>query len=230
MSKLKQENFADEWQIYFDVSQSQQKIDSAKTARLQRPISLKIIKAANLIKNGSKLLDVGCGGKNNKYFREDSEEMGFEYYGVDPFNQTQEMNIAAIEKCMDGQTDLSTLNNVLNTIPEESIRNSVLKQCRNALNPETGILVVLTYEGSKLSSELKEEERTGVEIKELTPTKTRDGWQNRKPTEAYVKEVEAVFQNVKYISTLGAKIIVASMNPDLDIDLKKRIKEEKKQK
>lgn len=216
VNKMTLNNLSNIWNIYKDIETGNQKISSAKTARVQVPRTFKVIKLANLIKNGKMLLDIGCGN-GNKEFSQEAELLGFDYNGCDPYNKTKEDNLQSIKKCMEGNTDLVTLNNVLNTIAEKESRLSVLAQADNALNKESGILLVLIYEGQKISSEVKKEKETGIKLKELTPIETRDGFQNRMKTEMYVSEVKEVFANVSLLSVDGVKLIAASQSEELDI-------------
>ena len=210
-----------------DGSKVEQKIPSARTARLQRPKTIQIIKDAKLFKGEPKLLDVGCGS-GNAYFKGDMEDLGVNYNGCDLYNQPKETNLSTIKSCMNGGADIVTLNNVLNTIAERDVRKSVLEQCKNGLNGELGIALILTYEGEKNSAEKKWEKENNQKISELTPTPTRDGWQNRMKTDKYLEEISEVFPNVKLVSMSGAKVIVASNNPELDLDLKKRVEKKSK--
>lgn len=196
-----------EWSVYLS-EETGQEITSAKTARMQRPRTFKVIESLNFEK-GSILLDVGCGN-GNAIYQEAIESIGLDYNGCDPFNKSTKENMNSIKKCMNGKTDIVTLNNVLNTVSQEEIRNSILKQCKNALNKETGLLFVLIYEGT-LS---KQEKDSGMTLKTMTPKKTRDGWQNRWKTEKYFEEVSSVFENVKIVTLKNVKVIMASRNPN----------------
>lgn len=216
VNKMTLNNLSSIWNIYKDIEKGNQKISSAKTARSQIPRTFKVIKTANLIKNGEILLDIGCGN-GNKEFSKEAKLLGFDYNGCDPYNKTREENLQSIKKCMEGKANLVTLNNVLNTIAEKESRLSVLNQADNALDKESGLLLVLIYEGQKISSEVKKEKETGIKLKELTPIKTRDGFQNRMKTEMYVSEVKDVFTNVCLLSVNGVKLIAASQSEELDI-------------
>lgn len=226
-ASIKKESISQIWDTYYDKELSNQEITSASTARLQRPRTLKVMREANLIEQGNILLDVGCGS-GNKYFKEENIDMGFDYNGCDPFNQSKEKNLESIEKCMNSNSNIVTLNNVLNTIKEKDVRLSILSQCENALNEENGVLLILIYEGSKTVSEKRIELETMIKLKELSPLKTRDGWQNRSPISSYLSEVEQVFDFVKLISVNGVKLIVAAKNENIKLDLKEKIKEMKK--
>ncbi len=206
-----------------------QEISSANTARLQIPKTTNIIKETGIYKGDKVLLDVGCGSKNER-FKKSVEDLGIEYNGCDLYNQKKETNLASIKRCMNGGANLVSLNNVLNTIAEESVRKSVLEQCKQALSSEDGIALILTYEGERNSKEKKWELESGQKIEKLTPIQTRAGWQNRMKTSEYLDEVKAVFGNVKQISLSGTKIIVASVNPSLNLDLKKQVRKNSKNK
>lgn len=213
----KEDNTIDQvWDIYTQ-NNIEQSVSSAKTARIQIPRSYKFIEEQKLNENKPILLDIGCG-IGNKEFSEKLNNLGVQYHGCDPFNQTQENNLKSIKTCMNGKADLVTLNSVLNTIPEKEVWNGILKQAENALNPETGLLTVVIYEGEKLSSEKKREKEEEIKI-EMTPIKTRDGWQNRMKTAEYLPEVKKVFPNSRLISIPNGKAIVASKNPNLDLTL-----------
>ncbi len=206
-----------EWNVYNTPEKTEQAITSAGTARAQKPRTLKMLSATKLVKNGKILLDIGCGHRN-ELFEEGLISEGFDYNGCDPFNKTKEYNLKSIHKCMNGNADLVTLNNVLNTISEKEIRKSVLKQAENALNKESGYLVILIYEGTRT----KEEAKNKTPLNELKPIKTRDGFQNRMKTERYLEEVKSVFPHSKIVNVNGAKFIVASKNLNSELDLKKR--------
>lgn len=212
------------WDLYF-ADLKKQEHDSKETARKQLPRTLKIMEATGLSDNQPKLLDLGCGKENEKYMAP-LVAKGVEYYGCDPFNQSREVNSAAIDACMDGQADIVVINNVLNTIKEKEVWNDILLQAKNAVNPETGRVLIVTYEGEKLAAEKKREVETGIKMERLTPTETRDGWQNRFKTEEYLDAVRSVFPNVRFenMTSDGGKVIAAAINPELNLDLKQMAK------
>ncbi|MCY9861414.1 methyltransferase domain-containing protein [Vibrio coralliirubri] len=213
------------WDLYFAKVEQKQEHDSKNTARRQLPRTLKIMEATGLSDGQPKLLDLGCGRDNEKY-KESLIEQGVNYFGCDPFNQKLEVNSKAIESCMDGQADIVVINNVLNTIKEKEVWKDILLQAHNAVNPETGRVLIVTYEGEKLSSEKKQELDTGVKMTRLTPTQTRDGWQNRFKTEEYLDAIREVFPNVRFenLSGDGGKVIAAAINPALSLELKQMAK------
>lgn len=201
------------WDVYFGKESIKQKVNSSKTARKQKPKTLKLLKLFQLIKRKElKLLDIGCGDKN-ELFKEATLSLNYHYDGCDPFNKSLEENKSAILNKMNGQSDVVTLNNVLNTIAEPEIRASVLLQCHNALNEESGVLFICIYEGQKT----EEEKERGLSLSELEPKLTRDGWQRRAKTEVYLSEVESIFENVIMKTIAGTKIIMATKNPDFSL-------------
>lgn len=189
------------WDIYFKNLKIQE-ISSSNTARLQVPKTFKIIESISNNMKISKLLDIGCGSKNSA-FSEKVRSLNINYYGCDPFNKSKKENMNSILKCMNGQSNVVTLNNVLNTIKEPEVRKLVLEQAKNALSDD-GILIMCFYEGSYLAHEDK--------TKPLTPTVTRDGWQNRFKTEEYETEVKSVFEYVVLKNFKGSKFLIASKN------------------
>lgn len=221
---INKKSISDVWSIYFSNSNSQS-ITSENTARNQIPSSFKLIE---ILKNKEKkiLLDIGCGSGNQK-FEEKLKSLNIIYHGCDPFNKSQKENQNVIHKCMNEQSDIVTLNNVLNTIPEKDVWTSILKQAKNALNPESGVLITLIYEGEKLQSEKKQEIETGIKMNSLTPIKTRDGWQNRMKAESYLEAIQKVFPNTQLLKIFGKKYIVSSVNPKLDLKQNFKFKEQK---
>lgn len=214
----------DIWGVYTgeDMVQS---ISSAGTARLQMPRTYQIIKELDIQKEGALLLDIGCGNGNER-FASELAVFGVDYNGCDPFNKSQLENIDSISKCANGKSDIVTLNNVLNTIPEKKVWIDILNQAKDAANDD-GLVMILIYEGEKLSSEKRIEKETGNKI-DLFPIKTRDGWQNRMKAKEYMDTIKSVFKNSKLINTNSGKIILASNN--LEMDLSKYKKQTKKNK
>lgn len=212
----------DIWGLYL-AQDNNQEISSANTARIQTPRTVRYLQSSNLKTEGKILLDIGCGIGNER-LRQEIEKMGIEYNGCDPFNKSKDFNLKSIKRCMNGQADLVTLNNVLNTIKEEDVWKGILEQAKNALKDDTGVLTVLIYEGEKNSREKALAKETGKKI-ELTPIKTRDGWQNRMKAEKYLPVIQEIFPNSKIVTNLGIKMIVASKNPNLNLE--KEMKQQK---
>lgn len=195
---------------FYETLNSCQSFTSKKTARCQIPKSIKIIRNLNFQKN-QKLLDIGCGSSNFLYKKE-VESIGLKYYGCDPFNKLQSENLKSISACNNGNAHIVTLNNVLNTIKEKNIWIEILNQAKMAVNKDNGKVLILTYEGAKLSEELKKEIETGKKMKKLMPTETRDGWQNRMKTEEYLPYVNEVFPEARIYRNNGVKIIIVDYN------------------
>ena len=172
------------WNSYYEPETINQTISSASTSRSQLPRTAKFIQNFNLQRKGETLLDIGCGHKNEKFI-EFLNNLGFDYYGCDLFNQPANVNHKAIEHCKNGNADIITINNVFNTIKEDEIIISLLEQAKNALNNEHGILNILTYEGEKNKNDKKLEEEAGKKLP-LQPIETRDGYQRRQKTEEYM--------------------------------------------
>ena len=91
---------------------------------------------------------------------------------------------------------------------------------------DKGLLLIIVYEGEKTKEERNVEKDTGAKIKNLTPIKTRDGWQNRMKAEDYLTEIKDVFPNTILVSKNGSKMLVSSK--DLDFDLKSKFNKKKK--
>lgn len=92
---------------------------------------------------GQKVLDYGCGKYYNsqKFF----ESNGFEYYGYDPYNRTEQENHIAMANTPCG---IVICSNVLNVIPDEDIIRDVIRNCLNAVCYK-GIAVFTVYEGNR---------------------------------------------------------------------------------
>lgn len=205
------------WDIYLE-NKIEQSETSAKTARVQVPRSVKMIEAFGIQDDYKKVLDIGCGS-GNKPNKEAIESLGMDYKGCDPFNKTKEENMASLKDRWQGQTDLVTLNNVLNTVPEKTVRQGILKQAKDAMKNDKGLLMVVVYEGEKTKEEKELEKESGNKLTSLSPIKTRDGWQNRMKTQDYMDEIQEVFPNSLMVTKNGSKAIVASKDPDLNLEL-----------
>lgn len=97
---------------------------------------------------GTSILDVGCGKYNtNKHFANDN---GFAWFGIDPYNRTQEYNAISLTALSDycGAPDIIMLNNVLNVIAESNVMMDVLHQVYDYADKNTDVYVTI-YEGDK---------------------------------------------------------------------------------
>jgi hypothetical protein len=109
-------------------------------------------KAYKLIKDkypiASLIFDYGCGKYNtNKDF---AEECGYEWQGYDPYNRTEDENIACIRRL--GQypmyPEAIMCNNVLNVLENSNIINNVLCDISHYAGKDTDIYITI-YEGDK---------------------------------------------------------------------------------
>lgn len=207
----------DVWSIYLNQDVDQQ-ISSKNTARIQKPRTLKMIKNMKLNQGTVTLLDIGCGIGSDIFSSELKDlNQNIVYYGCDPFNKTKEDNLRSIISCSGGKSDIVTLNNVLNTIPEPEVWDNILNQAKDAVNEDSGVVMILIYEGEKNSKEKAFEKESGEKVP-LTPIKTRDGWQNRMKAEKYINNISKTFPNNKLIRTSAGKVILASVNKALDLN------------
>ncbi len=88
--------------------------------------------------------------------------------------------------------DVVLLSNVLNVVREQSVRRRILEQAKELL-ADQGQLIITVFEGSLLASE----KSLGLKRAEMKEILTRDGWQNRWKTKAYLNEVAEVFHSVE---------------------------------
>ena len=153
-----------------------QEITSAQTSRSQLPASFKKIDNTDGWKPNTINMDIG-GGK----FEQGTEflsERGVQNFVYDPFNRTKEQNDSAVDNAAFGKSDTVTVNNVLNTIPDQDNQKLVLQQAENALKLG-GKMYMINFEG----------DRSGV------GKQTRDGFQQNKRPNDYLPLVREVFPN-----------------------------------
>lgn len=97
---------------------------------------------------GTSILDIGCGKYDtNKQF---SNENGFTWFGIDPYNRTEIYNTESIRAMYDycEYPDIIMLNNVLNVIAETNVLMDVLGQVYDYAADDTDIYITI-YEGDK---------------------------------------------------------------------------------
>jgi hypothetical protein len=208
----------DIWLEYKIPSTHKQEYTSKNTARMQMPRVFRLLDTLRKECLGNRLLDIGCGNKN-QLFKASVEKLGFLYFGCDLFNKSKSENLQAIKYRANGQSDVVVLSNVLNTIKEEEVRLRVLRQCENALAPRKSLLIISVYEGALTSLEKIENKP----VNELTPIKTRDGWQNRFKTERYLEQITSVFPNTLLLKTQFGKFVLSTK--DNEISLKTLIRQ-----
>ncbi len=151
----------------------EQKYKSAKTSINSGRLPAIVRIWEDSIHMDASILDYGCGKFDNT--REYLEARGFEYYGYDPYNRSDQENQLAMEKY---DYDYAILSNVLNVIAEEKIRLKILREIKEHLKPN-GVLYIKIYEGDG-SGEMKVDER-------------RNSCQLNKKTREYLPEVGKVF-------------------------------------
>lgn len=192
----------DIWNNYKNYNNEKQEFCSAGTARNTVPKTMHFIKSLDY---KGVMLDLGCGKHNGKYETE-VKNAGWEYLALDPYNKTYEHNHSVITFIEGNKVDLVCINNVFNTIKEESIWIDILKQAHYSLKAG-GTVTIAIYEGELLSSE----KASGMTRKELCPIETRDGWQNRYKTEKYLERVQEVFPNASIVKGRGFnKLIIGT--------------------
>lgn len=191
-----------------DKEQLKQKFESKLTSRKQIPRTAHILNSERLVTPSTILLDLGCG-KFSDLMGNFVRSQGGVYYGIDPYNVTKEVNLAAIESCAGGKTDVVTISNVLNVIKEKEIQSHIIEQAHDALKLNGSILVVI-YEGVRNKTEKQLEITHGVKT-DMTPIITRDGFQQRKKTEYYLPVVKQFFPLAEIVTfnKNGGKAIIA---------------------
>ena len=94
------------------------------------------------------ILDIGCGKYDtNMNF---ATEHDFIWFGIDPYNRTEEYNNGTIETMYDwcNAPDIIMCNNVLNVLESKNVIDSVLKQVYDYAGDNTNIYITI-YEGNK---------------------------------------------------------------------------------
>ena len=129
--------------------------------------------------SGSRNLDLGGGGYDlgSDWLKENK---GIENFVVDKYWKTEEQNTNILKQFKNNPADSVTINNVLNVIKEEEVRNTLIQDSFKYLKPNRKAYFQI-YEGE------------GTDIGSGIGRETRDGWQNYKKTEGYVKEIEEVY-------------------------------------
>ena len=181
------------WECY--TNKNTQEFTSKKTARVQLPrISSYFTEDTKVV------LDIGCGGIKNIKLKKYLEDLGYVYYGIDPFNIAESTNLSIIEEITSLKADIIILSNVLNTIKEPKVWRDILLQASLCMH-ETSELLITVYEGELTSTEKKEG-------KDKSPIVTRDGYQNRMLLKEYLPHILKVFPNT---TILPKKIIRSTL-------------------
>ena len=158
-----------------------QEFTSAKTSinANKLPRTFSILQKMNVIKEGYVIADIG-GGKFDNAIDWASKNYNANLFVFDPYNRSTEYNQNSMNHIANGQSDIVTVNNVLNVIKESDHRLLVLVQAYDALKTG-GKAYILIYEGDS----------TGIG----SATQGNKSWQNNLKTKAYLDEVKYVFGN-----------------------------------
>lgn len=142
-----------------------------------------------------KILDYGCGKFDNT--KEFFKDLGYGYYGYDPYNRDEKENEEAMANT---DYDYAMLSNVLNVIAEKRVRLQVLYDIKCHLCQE-GELYIKIYEGNG-SGVMKVNER-------------RNSCQLNLKTREYLPEVQAVFgvNQVEY-GRIGKIYVIKAVRRD----------------
>lgn len=207
-SKIGRKNFWDKWleqngllERIWDYSGIVQGLTSAKTSINNKLISKGFTLAIKnqIFKNNSINLDIGGGAFDNA--TKALKEIGTTNYIYDPHNRTPEHNKLVIKSVQNGQADTVTCHNVLNVIKEDTIKEKIIKQAKNALKDD-GIFMITVYEGDKKNQE-------------IGPRKTgNDQWQEFKKIEEYLPIIEKHFDNI----IIKNKMIICSKNESMNLN------------
>lgn len=209
-SKIGRKDFWEKWlqnnglsEKIWDYSGTNQSATSAKTSINNNKLPAGFNKAMklNLFEKGGINLDIGGGAFDNA--TKELEKYDTTNYIYDPYNRTEEHNKLVIKSVENGQADTVTIHNVLNVIKEDSIKEKLIKQAKNAIKDD-GILMVTVYEGEK-KQQLEGGRQTG-----------KDQWQEFKKIDEYLPIIKKHFPNI----VIKNKMIIASKNPNLNINNK----------
>lgn len=130
---------------------------------------------------GTTILDFGCGKyDNNKEF---AEANGFEWYGYDPYNRTDEYNLRTTDRFDEEYPDVIVCSNVLNVIDSDEAIDELLVSL-TPLYPEKEKKV-------KYFFTIFEGEGNGIG----RVTKS-DCWQRNEPTNLYLPKLQKHFRSV----------------------------------
>ncbi|MCY9861347.1 hypothetical protein OTK49_02300 [Vibrio coralliirubri] len=186
------------WSSYRVGSDDRQQISSKKTSRKQVARCFSFAVKSGLISQGTRVFDLGCG-HDNSLNRTLVQSVGGVYACCDLYNLDINENLSSIQLALTEGVDLVIISNVLNVIREVEVRQTLLLQAKELLAGSGGLLVGV-YEGVPLAAEKK----MGIKgSASLSPTITKDGWQNRKKTAEYLKEIQVEFPNAELIYGRG---------------------------
>lgn len=147
-------------------------------------------------------------------------DIGSEDVVYDPYNKTAQQNSEAIAKLRaNGGADCAICSNVLNVIAEEAARIALLKNIRKLTKPGAPVYITV-YEGEKKNQE-----------KGARAT-SDDSYQNFKPTEGYLEEIQKIFPDAqrkgKLIKATNSGSISAAnkITADYNSDMTDRLRDQ----
>lgn len=196
------------WNPYLDMGDSEQTYTSKKTSRSQVSRAAKYALSSGMIGADTIVFDLGCGHDDSKH-KALVARAGGRYLSCDLYNKSQSHNLSNIHVGLKTKCDVVLLSNVLNVVREQSVRRRILEQAKELL-ADQGQLIITVFEGSLLASE----KSLGLKRAEMKEILTRDGWQNRWKTKAYLNEVAEVFHSVELSRMRGSsgESIIACKN------------------
>jgi len=171
-------------------------ITSANTSinKTKAPAIVKLVEKVNGFHDGQHVFDFGCGKYPETTKAAILDNYDLIYAGFDPYNRTSNENSRASFLIPMQHANVVLCSNVLNVIQKSGDRRVSLVLMRNRLQ-KGGILYLTVYEGNKSGK--------GKKTKE-------DCWQENRPTQDYVQEIENVFG--KGNVTRKGKLIIATKN------------------
>ena len=160
---------------------------SAATSIRQVPALLRALADTRLLAPGSTNVDIGGGRFDDA--TDLLAAVGVRSYVVDPGNRSPEHNAKVLARVDDGRADSVTIANVLNVIPDASVRRSVLELAYNVVGRD-GLVYVDCYAG------------TGPGAGKGHGRATSKGWQEFRSLASYLPEVREVFPHA-HLTTVG---------------------------
>lgn len=155
-----------------------QQYDSADTSRSAVPAIFGAVERTDGWQQGTVNVDVG-GGKYDT-FTEALAKKGVENFILDPYNRDDAHNDQVAARLVQKPADTATISNVLNVVQEPEERQRILQLAHQMLK-DGGTVYVTVYTGDGGGK----------------PGPTRDGWQENRPLESYLEEIQAVFPDAE---------------------------------
>ena len=168
---------------------------SAATSVRQVPAMIRALVNTRSLEAGHTNVDIGGGRFDDA--TDLLATVGVRSFVVDSGNRSQEHNRNVLAMLDDGRADSVTIANVLNVIPDSSVRREVLELARNVVRPD-GRVYIDCYAGS------------GKDAGKGVGRSTSKGWQEYRSLASYLPEVLAVFPTAKILNIGGNRMIVAS--------------------